>query len=38
LEIHKEAVNEAVRHCIGLALELDPEAATVWTNIHGKVD
>jgi hypothetical protein len=28
----------AVRRCIGLALEQDPEAAAVWISIHGRPD
>jgi hypothetical protein len=34
----KQSAKEAQRHCIGLALEFDPEAATVFTNVHGKID
>jgi hypothetical protein len=29
-------LEKTIRHCIGLALEQDPEAAAAWTAIHGK--
>jgi hypothetical protein len=28
---------KSLRHCIGLALEQDPEAAAVWMSIHGSL-